>query len=274
MPLVDTFGDAMDDKLAQEFIERGYVVRDVADKDLVVALRHVIIEMACEILGRSMPEHDTEFLECFHHFVDPIRINDTRLAIFNGLNARAWCRPSYYRLASPLIDILVGNELAMQNRVNLSIQMPNDPTSVLPAHSDVWSAETPFEVVEWLPLVDVHGTNAMFILPPDKNRSVRARVQAHGNSPTGLDLYKEFESDFTFIEIPFGKVAVFSPILLHGNVLNTTSKTRWSLNSRFTGLFTPYSSVEKTLGNFYLPITPKAVSRIAMNYKDPEGFDD
>ena len=32
-------------------------------------------------------------------------------------------------------DILVGNELVMQNKINLSIQLPHDKSSILPIHS-------------------------------------------------------------------------------------------------------------------------------------------
>ena len=42
----------------------------------------------------------------------------------------------------------------MQMRVNLSIQLPRDKSSLLPVHSDVWSGDSPFETVVWLPLVD------------------------------------------------------------------------------------------------------------------------
>ena len=67
---------------------------------------------------------------------------------------------------------------------------------------------------------------------------------------------------------------VVLPNLLHGNVVNREEKTRWSLNCRFTGLFTPYTSCEKSLGGFYLPITTRIVSRVGMNYQTPEGFDE
>ena len=274
MHLVDSFTEAGTDALAKEFVDQGYVIRDVADRRLLIEYRAAIVGLASEILGVSRGEDDEAFLNGLHTRIAPEKINEFRLAVFNKTNAMPWCRASYYRMGKGVIDALVGNELAMQNRVNLSIQMPGDPTSVLPAHSDVWSAETPFEVVQWLPLVDVFATKAMFILPPEANRAVRGRVGAHGNATASLDLYKSFEKDFKSVDMAFGKVLVFSPILLHGNAMNETRETRWSLNCRFTGLFTPYTSAEKTLGNFYLPITPTATSRIGMNYREPEGFDD
>ena len=44
----------------------------------------------------------------------------------------------------------------MQNKINLSIQNPNDDSSLLNMHADTWSGDSPFEVVVWLPLVDTY----------------------------------------------------------------------------------------------------------------------
>ena len=43
-----------------------------------------------------------------------------------------------------MLETIVGNELAMQLRVNLSIQLPGDDSSLLPLHSDVWSGDSQF----------------------------------------------------------------------------------------------------------------------------------
>ena len=56
----------------------------------------------------------------------------------------------------------------MQNSINLSIQFPGDDSSLLPVHSDVWSGDSPYEIVVWLPLVDCYKTKSMFLLPPKK----------------------------------------------------------------------------------------------------------
>ena len=52
----------------------------------------------------------------------------------------------------------------MQKRINLSIQLPNDSSSLLPLHSDIWSGDSPFEAVVWIPLVDCFKTKSMYIL--------------------------------------------------------------------------------------------------------------
>ena len=45
--------------------------------------------------------------------------------------------------------------------------MPKDKSSLLPLHSDVWSGDSPYETVVWLPLVDCYKSKAMYILPKE-----------------------------------------------------------------------------------------------------------
>ena len=44
---------------------------------------------------------------------------------------------NYIMMSPEYLDILLGNELSMQLRVNLSVQLPKDNSSLLPLHSDV-----------------------------------------------------------------------------------------------------------------------------------------
>lgn len=187
------------------------------------------------------------------------------------MNSESWLRPSYFSLARKAIEFLVGNELAMQNKVNLSVQMPNDDSSLLDIHADVFGGETPFQVVEWLPLVDVYDTKSMFILDNKKSAMITARLHEVGDGGMAK-LYEMVKDDIEWLNVSYGKVLIFTPNTLHGNVVNRAPTTRWSMNSRITGLFTPYTSAEKKIGSYYLPITTRAVSKIGMAYRQPEGF--
>ena len=40
--------------------------------------------------------------------------------------------------------------------------MPNDKDLLLDLHSDIYAGESPFQVVVWIPLVDVYSTKSMF----------------------------------------------------------------------------------------------------------------
>lgn len=257
--------------LSDAFLEFGHVIVDAEAAAPLEKLRDHIAALTAAHLGIAVPTDAGAFLNAIHIHVDVARLNALRLAVINGLAGESWVRTAYYNLARHALGTICGNELVMQRRINLSIQLPDDASSLLPVHADVWSGDSPFEVVMWLPLVDCHGTKSMYLMPPDKDRAVQARLkEMRGKSSE--DLFHIIEDDVCFLNVPFGKVLLFSQTLMHGNRINTEADTRWSMNCRFKSAFSPYA--DKKLGEFFQPITLRAASRIAMTYKLPGGFDD
>jgi len=156
--------------------------------------------------------------------------------------------------------------LAMQSRVNLSIQLPEDNSSLLSVHADTWSGDSPFEIVVWLPLVDCFNTKSMFFLPPKAadNLSDNFKLHVQGSSE---ELYNAIKNDVSWIKINYGEVLLFNQSYPHGNRVNKEGETRWSMNCRFKGLFTPYN--DKKIGEFFEPITIRPVTKASFNYKLP-----
>jgi sporadic carbohydrate cluster 2OG-Fe(II) oxygenase len=259
-------------RLSEQFLEKGYVVVDVDDRQALDRIRHEVVKLTCEHLKRDLPNDEGYFLDHIHELVEPKDLNALRYgSLFLKLNDLDWFRPAYFACARKTLETLVGNELAMQNKVNLSVQMSNDDSSILPIHADVFGGETPFQVVEWLPLVDCFGTKSMFLLPRKENDEILPQMHTLGNGGMS-ELYNRVEKDLIWCDVPYGKVMVFTTNQLHGNIVNTEPTTRWSMNCRFTGLFTPYTSPEKKLGSFYLPITTRAVTKVGIAYAEPSGF--
>ena len=89
-----------------------------------------------------------------------------------------------------MVETIVGNELAMQNKLNLSFQMPNDKNSQLPMHSDIYAGESPFQVVVWIPLVNASSTKSMFITSPRYNKRLNDIVLKTNNLTT-RDIYRK-----------------------------------------------------------------------------------
>ena len=271
MSITENFFDQNELTLADEFLNNGYVIRDVSDPLALDEMRKKIVETAASFIKKTIPKDLGAFLDNIHQHVSVDQLNDFRLSIYRAVNAQTWFRPTYFKLGRPIIEALVGNELAMQNRINFSIQMPNDQTSLLDIHADVFGGETPYQVVQWLPLVDVYKKKSMFILPRQKSDKVVANLSEFKEG--GMkELFEAVRTDLIWLDIPYGKVLVFTPNVLHGNLVNDEKTTRWSLNTRFTGLLTPYGSVEKSLGSYYIPITNRPVTKIGMQYKQPDGF--
>ena len=144
--------------------------------------------------------------------------------------------------------------------------MQETDSSLLPVHADTWSGDSPFEVVVWLPLVDCFSTKSMYLLPPKAadNLSDDFKLYAQGNSE---ELFSAIKNDVNWIKINYGEVLIFNQAYPHGNRANKESETRWSMNCRFKGLFTPYK--DKKIGEFFEPITLRPVTKVSMSYKLP-----
>ena len=107
----------------------------------------------------------------------------------------------------------------------------------------------------------------MYLLPPEADRLLQEEF-GHYAGRSSEELFRRIEDEVTWIEIKAGEVLIFNQNLPHGNRVNQESETRWSMNCRFKGIFTPYG--DKKIGEFFEPITLKAASRIGMSYRFPK----
>jgi sporadic carbohydrate cluster 2OG-Fe(II) oxygenase len=254
-------------EISEEYLRQGYVIRSVADVEALEWMRSQFVRLIGETLGSISEDKPEDILNHIHKRVGATELNAFRLKIIRGFNAIENFRDMYFRVARPYLEALVGNELAMQLRVNLSIQLPGDDSALLPVHADTWSGDSPFEVVVWLPLVDCYRTKAMYLLPPDESALLSKNFAERAGESSEV-LYQSMKNEVKWMDVRYGEVLVFDQALPHGNRLNDESETRWSMNCRFKSVFTPYG--DKKIGEFFEPITLRAVSRTGMAYQLPK----
>lgn len=249
------------------FLESGYAIVPADDRAALDRIRQRIVHATCAFLELPLPGDDGIFLDEIAAVLPLEQLNDLRLAVISSIVGDPTFREDYFACGRRTLETIVGNELAMQRGVGLSIQLPNDAGSLLPLHSDAWSEDSPYEVVLWIPLVDCARTKSMFLASPAVDTRWRPRMHEFASVEA---LYAAIEPELAFLEIPYGHVLLFSHTLMHGNRINREPTARWSMNVRFKGLFTPYS--DKRLGDFFEPITLRAATRIGLEYRLPDGF--
>ena len=237
------------EKLNKEFLRKGYLIQKVENKEALKYMNSLIKNKLSNLIRTSLPQKKVS-LDNLHKFIKPPELNSIRMKLINHLNSDKKFRKNYFEIAKSIIFSIIGNELAMQNNINLSIQMPKDQSSLLPLHSDTWSGDSPFEVVLWLPMVNCYKTKSMFLLKQNKSEKFR-KYFSNQKVKISSQLQKKFKKDLVFLNIKFGQFLLFNQNLPHGNVVNITKETRVSLNCRFKGLFTPYA--QKNLEVFFLP---------------------
>jgi sporadic carbohydrate cluster 2OG-Fe(II) oxygenase len=204
----------------------------------------------------KIPVEDMTILGYFKHLVgEPFgAINAYRLEKIKHLNENPEAKKWYFSLAKNALHELVGNELVMQRNINLSIQLPGDDSSLLPIHADVLQGDSPYEVVLWVPLVDCYDSKSMFFTRKQPTTLVGKTLD---------DLYAE--CDPYFVDCKYGECLIFSQNWFHGNRVNETNETRWSMNCRFKSALTPYG--DKKLGEFFEPIEIRAATRMGAAYE-------
>ena len=255
--------------LIEDFLEHAYVIRAAEDTEALDRIQAHAARTAADLLSLPVPEDATGFLDTIHQHVTVDKLNDFRLAVFRSLNDQDWLRPAYFSVARQAVQMIVGNELAMQRRVNLSIQLPDDDSSLLPVHADVWSGDSPYEVVLWIPLVGCHATKSMYIAPPQTDRDVQGRFsEFEGRSAE--DVWRTIEPHVRFLDVPYGHFLLFTQNVMHGNRINREAATRWSMNCRFKSVMSPYA--DKRLGEFFEPVTLRPATRLGLDYRLPGGF--
>ena len=115
------------------------------------------------------------FLDHIHDKVNVQHLNDLRLAVIREMNEEPWTRLS---CSTPrrALEILVGNELAMQLRINLSISFPTMTARCCRSMPTSGRAIRRMKSSCMNPYVNMLGTKTMFILPRDKDAHYQARM--------------------------------------------------------------------------------------------------
>lgn len=261
------FSDKKELKIQNKFIKNGYLIFDIAHKNELDSIKDKLIKFSLIWLKKKSIKikNKKNLLDNIHNHLSVKMLNEFRLYIYNKINNSKDFQKLYFNLGKKYIEILCGNELVMQKKCNLSIQFPMDDSSLLPLHADVWSGDSEYELVFWLPLVNVYKTKSMYILPPKDNQKYSKILK---KSKSIDDIFSKVKKKLKWLKIDYGQGLLFTQNLMHGNVVNLENGTRWSFNCRFKSVFSPYK--DKEIGSFFTPITIKPTTILGMNYKFPD----
>ena len=259
--------------ISKKFYNDGFIVGKIENLNSFRIIEEEVFKIVLKFL--KIEKKPLKLLENLHNLVNYEKINSLRVEIYKKLNQKSWFRELYYSLAQDAINEIVGNELAMQNNVNISIQLPKDSTSKLSIHADSLSSESKFQVVLWVPFMNVSKTSSMYIL--NKKQSIRNIKNLKKFQYSGMEkIYQNCKKNIKFLNIKKKQFLLFSPNLLHGNIVNVEKITRISMNCRFKNLFSPYNKEKrhfgKRIGYFYTPLRVKPITKFSLDFEIPNEF--
>ena len=256
------FLNTLEKKKIKNFLKNGYIISKVENLSSLNYLSSLINS----VVKKKIKKKTFLDLNKIHEEISLDQLNNFRLSIISKINKSKLARYHYFNIARDALYTLAGNELMMQKNINLSIQFPNDNSSLLPIHSDVWSGDSPYEINLWVPLVNCYKTKSMYILE-QKNYLNFKKNMKNKNYSSSEDIFKLVSNKIKWLNVHYGKFLIFNQGLPHGNVVNQEKETRWSMNCRFKGFFSPYG--DKKIGEFFTPITTRAMTEIGINFEYP-----
>ena len=253
----------MEKKLTNELINKGYFKFKLNQK----IFREIHKSFTNKVKHKVKKKIN---LNKFHESYYIKNLNLLRMGLFSDINKDKIFKKKVFLSSKKYIENCVGSEICASD-VNLSIQFPNDESSLLGMHSDFFSGESIFQVNLWIPLEEVKKTQSMFIIDPIESIKILRKIKDDVNIDFNK-INKIYKNKMKWIKLKKGEAMLFSPNCLHGNVVNKEKNTRWSFNIRYKNLYSPYPKVknEKKIGSFYKPISLKAISKFNLTHNFDE----
>ena len=220
--------------LLEFFGENGYAIFPATDIRPLMSLRLQIFEKALAVFGGSSDDPE-EYFNQFHALsIDGPALNEQRVQLIHACNSTIDSSALIFdAFRGPILDLL-GPDLLVQKNTNLVIQQPHDPNPT-EMHRDA-PANSPYEIVVWLPLVDCCKTKTMNVL--DLSHTKKATQELNKDEPWE-SFVERCNQQAISPDVPFGTALIFWTALFHSTPINVESETRWSLNVRYKNLFSP-----------------------------------
>lgn len=238
--------------------ESGFAVVDADDAAYLHTLRSEVFRFTKDLFHLRETDPEVGF-NSFHRGIDGMtlgELNQSRVELIQRITMECDARELIFKAFEKRIVGMLGPDILAQKGCNLVLQPPGDPNPS-ELHRDA-PANSPYEVVMWVPLVDCFGTKTMYILDILATRRAFERLDANPGDWAGFEAYAKSQAYRPSVR--FGQALIFHTGCLHGSDVNSESETRVSLNIRYKNLFSP-SGLKNQL-QFFTPLRISEVARL------------
>ena len=223
--------------IKKEIYDLGWNITEASNLLKLKLLREKVYSFISEEF--ELDEEDIDKgLNNFHKLVkniSDIDLNKKKVEDIKKISNNLELVDLIYQSFSKEINFYLGNDLLVQKTINLVIQTPKDQNPTIP-HRDA-PPNSFFELVIWIPLVDCNKTKSMYTIDlTSTHDGLKLLKKEPENWNKFLNYFKDKKE---YPKVKFGEALFFLPYIYHGSDTNETNETRFSLNIRFKGLFTP-----------------------------------
>lgn len=250
---------------ASGFAERGYCIVPAGDPAALDDLRRSVRDVCHRLLGVPTGDVGDDLDHLHRHLPDPSAAARLRTDVTREIGESLGGGRSVFRAFEHQLRPLVGNDVLSQRIPNVVLQPPGDPYPTV-LHRDA-PANSPYEVVAWVPLVDCFRTKSMYLLD---HRSSTDVLDFHHRHPDDADGFRALlDERAEFVSVPYGHALLFWSGLFHGSVVNAEPTTRISLNTRFKHLFAPLGM--KDPFRYFEVLETTALTQLGLHFQRTEG---
>ena len=172
---------------------------------------------------------------------------NTLLKKINKIRNNGKFQKTYKDFIKNEIQKLFSYEIVYQKYPGIRILMPEDAASVVPFHSDKWYNHTKDEVNFWIPLHKVQGSESLqFVKLKDSINLEKKILKNKLNYESINNLILKHSNP---VSCKLGQMFKFSPLHLHGNIVNKTELPRISIDFRVKKLDSKFT--RKILGGYF-----------------------
>lgn len=253
-----------------KFFKEGYVVRPLVDQDCIKSLGSRLKDKLCGIVGQKFNLKD------YHKFVQ----NDDR-HIDIHFEMLMFLHETELHLEvltenMPVFESLLGPDIAVQASPHLRIARPGKLQDNIGFHSDINYGNTSYEMNCVIALNKLDEAGALKLLPASHARPLFKTIDVtNDKAPKGSKLNKlgvpysykrivdeSYKEDMVPIPMNIGEVLCFNLGLIHGQEVNNSLDTRWSIDCRLKNILAPTNTRE----GYYKPFSKSPMTQAAEKY--------
>lgn len=218
------------------FKQDGFEIIRSDDLSALKDFQRLIRDISYKLIGKKTNEVIIDDLNSLHKaFKSPEDANSFRLKLTSQLSNQIDVGSKVFELFRSKLEPLVGPDILVQKTPNLVFQPPEYPIPT-ELHRDA-PANSPYEVIVWLPFVDCFDTKSMYVLDREHSQLAAEHIKQNPNDKNGFD--EILLAHAALMKVPFGSALIFWSGLFHGSIVNKEGESRLSLNIRYKNLFSP-----------------------------------
>jgi sporadic carbohydrate cluster 2OG-Fe(II) oxygenase len=264
--------------MLDNFEKEGYLLLDFNETAYLTSFRELIQQYLKDITNN--PDIT---LETFHQYITN---DDEKIDIQYKINSYVWKEQLHENIIKENISLyhqLIGQDLDLQVKPYIRIARPNAPQDNIGFHRDSFYGNSGYEVSSFVALVDLDDHSALQIEPKSHHRGPIPTKQVENKDVSKGDIKNQlgflyspkiidenYEMNNIPIPMKFGQVLLIGLGTIHGQEVNSSDTTRWSIDIRVKNTF----ASSNTKDEYYKHLSSSPMSRYAKIFYENNSSED